>query len=295
MPTQILAKAVLTPRGEWTQDKEYEAMDIIQYEGDSFLVLKSFSGVPPVADNITCMLLASKGQKGDQGPIGEQGLRGERGDQGQRGDKGEQGEIGPQGPRGLKGDKGEVGPQGPIGPQGDKGDKGDKGERGADGTIARPIDKVSAESELPASGNIGDAYFVGEDVYIWAPLKEKFLNVGPMKGPKGDPGPQGEKGDPGIPGIQGETGPQGPAGAKGDPGIPGAPGPQGETGPQGPKGDPGVTGATFTPHFNSDGTLSFTNDKNLPNPDPVKITPNIYVSVDEPQGNFKEGDIWIIP
>lgn len=223
MPTQILAKAVLTPRGEWTQDKEYEAMDIIQYEGDSFLVLKSFSGVPPVADNITCMLLASKGQKGDQG---------------------EQGEIGPQ---------------------------GEQGERGADGTIARLIDKVNTEDELPASGNIGDAYFVGENVYIWAPLKSQFLNIGPMKGPKGDPGPQGEKGDPGIPGIQGETG------------------------LQGPKGEPGATGATFTPHFNSDGTLSFTNDKNLPNPDPVKITPNIYVSVDEPQGNFKEGDIWIIP
>lgn len=31
------------------------------------------------------------------------------------------------------------------------------------------------------------------------------------------------------------------------------------------------SGATFTPHVSEDGTLSWTNDKNLPNPPPVKL------------------------
>lgn len=68
------------------------------------------------------------------------------------------------------------------------------------------------------------------------------INLGHVKGGKGDTGPQG---------IQGKEGPQGvpgPKGEKGDPGaqgIQGKEGPQGVPGPRGEKGDPGidVTGA----------------------------------------------------
>jgi len=34
----------------------------------------------------------------------------------------------------------------------------------------------------------------------------------------------------------------------------------------------GVNGATFYPHVSEDGWLSWTNDRNLPNPEPVRIT-----------------------
>ena len=40
---------------------------------------------------------------------------------------------------------------------------------------------------------------------------------------------------------------------------------------QGPDGKDGKDGATFTPSVDEDGNLSFTNDKSLPNPDPVNI------------------------
>ena len=71
--------------------------------------------------------------------------------------------------------------------------------------------------------------------------------VGPQgpTGPQGEVGPQGPKGATGaqgLPGIQGpkgdkgDTGPAGPAGATGKQGIPG------ETGPQGPQGLPGIQG-----------------------------------------------------
>jgi hypothetical protein len=52
--------------------------------------------------------------------------------------------------------------------------------------------------------------------------KSKFgvfwLNVGPLRGPKGDQGLRGEKGDQGERGPQGEQGPAGPQGPKGEPG-----------------------------------------------------------------------------
>ena len=68
------------------------------------------------------------------------------------------------------------------------------------------------------------------------------INLGRVKGGKGDPGPQG------IQGKEGQQGVPGPKGEKGDPGaqgIQGKEGPQGVPGPQGEKGDPGidVTGA----------------------------------------------------
>lgn len=67
---------------------------------------------------------------------------------------------------------------------------------------------------------------------------------------------------------------QGEKGDKGDKGDTGPQGPQGIQGPQGPKGDDGYVGddgATFTPTVDSDGNLSWTNNKGLPNPDTVNI------------------------
>lgn len=74
------------------------------------------------------------------------------------------------------------------------------------------------------------------------------INLGHVKGGKGDPGPQGEKGDTGpqgIPGPQGIQGKEGPQGIPGPQGEKGDTGPQGIPGPKGEKGDPGidVTGA----------------------------------------------------
>ena len=108
-------------------------------------------------------------------------------------------------------------------------------------------------------------------------------------GPQGEPGPQGPKGDQGPPGADGQDGAPGPKGDQGDPGPAGPPGPPGEQGPQGIQGlpgapgadgadgapgkdgSPGEDGATFTPAVSEDGVLSWSNDRGLPNPEPVNI------------------------
>lgn len=113
-------------------------------------------------------------------------------------------------------------------------------------------------------------------------LQNKLDNVQLTPGPKGDKGDpfrysdftpeqlaslkgaKGERGEKGLPGERGEAGANGATGSRGEKGERGA------TGPKGDKGDKGDTGATFTPVLN-DGELSWTNDKGLANPSPVRI------------------------
>lgn len=102
-------------------------------------------------------------------------------------------------------------------------------------------------------------------------------------GPQGEPGPQGPegppgpKGDPGPAGADGQDGAPGQKGDQGDPGPAGPPGPSGEQGPQGIQGLPGepgqdgAPGAIFTPAVSEEGVLSWSNDRGLPNPEPVNI------------------------
>lgn len=101
------------------------------------------------------------------------------------------------------------------GPQGPKGDKGEKGDTGTSLTISGTVD---SEAALPKSPKDGVGYMVQGDLYI---AKDgKFINVGRIKGPKGDTGPQGpvgERGPQGIKGDRGSIGPQGFKGEKGDP------------------------------------------------------------------------------
>ena len=215
-----------------------------------------------------------KGDKGDTGPAGPQGAKGDTGARGPKGDKGAQGEQGPAGP------KGETGAQGPTGPKGDTGPAGDSY------TVKGLYATLAALQAAHPTGSAGDAWFVGtadsNTVYQWDVDKAAWVNVGALKGPKGDTGAQGPQGDTGPQGPQGETGPQGPAGPKGDPGekgaaftysdftatqlaalkgekgdtgpagAVGAPGAKGDTGPQGPKGDTGPAGADGAPGAKGD-------------------------------------------
>ncbi len=94
------------------------------------------------------------------------------------------------------------------------------------------------------TGSAGQAWFVGtadsNAVYQWDVDAAAWVNVGPLKGPKGDTGAQGPQG------VQGPQGEQGPAGEQGQTGATGAQGPKGEPGQDGaagPKGDPGADGA----------------------------------------------------
>lgn len=165
MPTTVLGKVSLTPKGEYSPDTEYAALDVVSYQGSSYLVLKAATGQTP-APGEYYMELAQKGDKGDTGDTGPQGDPGEKGETGkgltilgyydtlellkqgvpapEDGDAYGVGFIAPydiyiwdgvgqewvnNGPiQGPQGEKGEKGDPGDPGPQGEPGEKGDPGE-----------------------------------------------------------------------------------------------------------------------------------------------------------------------
>ena len=117
-----------------------------------------------------------------------------------------------------------------------------------------------------------------------------------IKGEKGDRGESGEKGEKGDTGVQGEKGDTGAAGATFTPvvsadgnlswtndsglenptpvnikGEKGDPGERGQDGVNGTNGADGQNGATFIPTISSDGTLSWTNDSGLENPNSINL------------------------
>ena len=222
-------------------------------EGDAWFVGTSDSNVVyqwDVDQSAWINVGALKGPKGDTGetgPQGPQGPQGEKGDTGSRGEKGDKGDaftysdFTAEQLTSLKGEKGDAGPQGPKGDTGETGPQGAQGPAGQDGTSYTVNGLYSTLSALQAAhptGSAGDAWFVGTSdsnvVYQWDVDKASWVNVGALKGPKGDKGdtgPQGPKGDTGATGPKGDTGDVGPKGPKGD------------TGPQGPKGDIGSAGA----------------------------------------------------
>lgn len=187
---------------------------------------------------------AFQGPAGDTGPTGPVGPKGDTGDQGPTGKDNyalavENGFVGSltEYLASLKGAKGDTGATGPRGNTGLKGDKGDVGEGLA------ILGTKASEADLPADPVTGDAWLIGDDLYIFDGAEWK--NGGPVRGPKGDTGatgPAGAKGD------QGDTGP---AGAKGDTGD------QGPIGPEGPQGtglSPKGTVATVADLPTSDNT-----------------------------------------
>ena len=87
MPRTILGKVSLTPKGEYSPDTAYTALDVVSYEGSSWLALQDVTGVAPV-EGENWMLLAQKGDQGEQGIQGIQGIQGETGGPGPTGPQG---------------------------------------------------------------------------------------------------------------------------------------------------------------------------------------------------------------
>jgi hypothetical protein len=131
---------------------------------------------------------------------------------------------------------------GPTGPTGPTGPQGVIGATGAQGSGVQVLGTYATLQLLQAdnpTGNVGDAYIVQNDLYIWSELNEEWYDAGPFVGPIGPTGPTGAAGATGPTGasITGPTGPSGgPTGPAGDTGATGATGAAGATGPTGPTG-----------------------------------------------------------
>ncbi|MCM1440367.1 MAG: hypothetical protein NC131_14355 [Roseburia sp.] len=81
-----------SPRGEYVTGEIYIAMDIVQYQGSSFLCLQETDTEPVEGECWT--LLASRGEKGDPGRDGQDGNPGSPGKDGEPGAKGDPGTDG---------------------------------------------------------------------------------------------------------------------------------------------------------------------------------------------------------
>ena len=237
----------------------------------------------------------AQGIQGIQGPAGEQGAQGIQGEKGPKGDAFTYADFTEEQLAALKGADGAQGIQGPAGksayqiaveqggldgvdeaewiaslqgPKGDKGDQGPAGEKGADGTSVNIVGSVTSSTELANITSVqkGEGYITTDDGHLHVYNGTSFVDVGEIRGPKGE---QGAKGDQGIQGPAGEQGIQGPAGEqgpkgdafkytdfteeqlaglkgpKGDPGEAGPQGPQGIQGEQGPAGEAGPKGDVF--------------------------------------------------
>jgi hypothetical protein len=142
-----------------------------------------------------------------------------------------------------------LGPTGPTGAVGIQGPTGSTGPQGSGVQVLGTYATVELlEADNPVA-NVGDAYIVQNNLYVWNDLNQEWDDVGPFVGPIGPTGPTGTQGTNGVTGptgAQGPTGPEGgptgPTGATGDTGPTGATGEVGATGPTGATGEQGATG-----------------------------------------------------
>lgn len=153
-------------------------------------------------------LAGVKGDRGEQGLQGQQGLQGADGRDGAKGDKGDKGDTGDRGPRGIQGEQGIAGPQGIQGP------KGEVGRIRVLGTLTG-TSKDDAESKLPVTAQVNDAYWIDTPdyraLYIWTADPSVIAVPDWLIGPnlRGSQGSQGIQGPQGIQGTKGDKGDKG--------------------------------------------------------------------------------------
>ena len=78
---------------------------------------------------------------------------------------------------------------------------GPQGPQGKDGTGVTILGSFDTEAELKAAhptGNIGDAYLINGNLYVWGEDNGAWNNVGNIQGPQGEQGIQGPKGENGL-------------------------------------------------------------------------------------------------
>ena len=83
-----LGRVSVAPRGAYNNETSYKRLDVVEYEGSSYLFLKDSTGIDPTGDGEVTMLLAKKGKDfiyDDFTPEQLAGLKGEKGDKGDLG------------------------------------------------------------------------------------------------------------------------------------------------------------------------------------------------------------------
>lgn len=131
--TKDLGRVMPVAQGAYSTTKTYVPLDIVTYNGSSYICLATNTGKAPT-DMTYWQSLAMRGSDGPAGPAGKDGATGAKGDTGSQGPQGLQGIQGPKGDTGATGPAGATGPQGIQGVKGDTGPAGPKGDTGATGS-----------------------------------------------------------------------------------------------------------------------------------------------------------------
>jgi hypothetical protein len=87
-----------------------------------------------------------------------------------------------------------AGPTGPTGPTGVSGSTGPTGPAGSGVSVLGSFANLAALQAAVAIGNVGDAYVIADELYIWDDENIEWDNVGPFVGPQGITGPTGPRG-----------------------------------------------------------------------------------------------------
>ena len=70
MPNTVLGKVSVVPRGDYNASTTYYALDIVGYNGGSYLAMKEVTGVTPSNDGVNWMQLSGPGLPGENGTNG---------------------------------------------------------------------------------------------------------------------------------------------------------------------------------------------------------------------------------
>lgn len=229
--TKDLGRVMPVAQGAYSTTKTYVPLDIVTYNGSSYICLATNTGKAPT-DMTYWQSLAMRGSDGPAGPAGKDGATGAKGDTGPQGPKGDQGPQGERGKQIFKSSYEDIPHQttnywSDLSPTVSVDNPPQIGD-----TVITPAGKIFQIDTVSVGGGGGGGTFGVGDV------------LGNIKGPSGKDGatgPAGATGPQGIQGVKGDKGDTGPAGPKGDTG---SQGPTGPIGPQGPAGQDAVISDT---------------------------------------------------
>ena len=186
-----------------------------------------------LTNGTTLNLGTIKGEKGDKGDTGVQGEKGDKGDTGAKGEKGDKGDTGEQGIQGVAGKDGKDGKDGINGTDGVDGKDGINGTDGVDGKDGiNGTNGVDGKDGTNGKDGVGIANVLintsGELELTFSDGQQ--INLGNVKGSKGDKGEKGDTGEQGVQGIAGKDGINGTNGVDGKDGTNGKDGTDGQDG-----------------------------------------------------------------
>jgi len=147
-------------QGAWQAGVTYTPPVAVEYNGTAWLAIQENTDEFPAENQFWTELITEVGPTGPTGP---------------------QGNAGPAGQDGTDGATGPTGPTGPIGPTGPTGPTGAKGDTGEDIAILGVLQSVD---DLPTeNNNPGDAFVIGDDLYVWSSLGSgEWINAGSTRG-----------------------------------------------------------------------------------------------------------------